>query len=335
MFIDTMSYLTKVSASFRRVWRSPTISDFSGGIGNLPRTGAAVALKALDLSLVPFKPQGNLLETQRLQILGAGLENLFPCLHPQKGQRWAKVSLELADLRKKTSAEPEIRNGLDLSLTTQLINGEPVQIMATAGPEWVKVKAAFQLQKNIGGAWDGYEGYVKSSSIKEISHEKISDSLATLADQLVEEDLRNIIIEHSRTFVDTPYLWGGLSSQGIDCSGLVHLAFRQSGLIIPRDSGPIYSFSYPLKMGQDLKPGDIIYLSPIKKGDSGHLLLFIGENAVIEAAGSPGKVIERTLPFPLDQIVAGEVYPETNSRHQIYFGSLLSQKRPVLLIHNP
>src|SRR5262249_2659741 len=40
----------------------------------------------------------------------------------------------------------------------------------------------------------------------------------------------------ARSFLGAPYEWGGLSAAGIDCSGLVHLAYRLAGVGVPRDS---------------------------------------------------------------------------------------------------
>src|SRR5438045_6123460 len=43
-------------------------------------------------------------------------------------------------------------------------------------------------------------------------------------------------IELARAFLGTPYEWGGVTAQGIDCSGLVHMAYRLAGRVAPRDA---------------------------------------------------------------------------------------------------
>ena len=43
-------------------------------------------------------------------------------------------------------------------------------------------------------------------------------------------------VEQARTLLGTRYEWGGMTSAGIDCSGLVHMAFRACGRLVPRDA---------------------------------------------------------------------------------------------------
>lgn len=43
-------------------------------------------------------------------------------------------------------------------------------------------------------------------------------------------------LEVARTFLGTPYQWGGMTAAGIDCSGLVHMAYRLCGIAVPRDA---------------------------------------------------------------------------------------------------
>ena len=43
-------------------------------------------------------------------------------------------------------------------------------------------------------------------------------------------------MEEARSYLGAPYLWGGMSERGIDCSGLVHMAWRRLGRLVPRDA---------------------------------------------------------------------------------------------------
>ena len=66
------------------------------------------------------------------------------------------------------------------------------------------------------------------------------------------------VIEAARSYQGTPYLFGGTTRLGLDCSGLLQLAFAEAGVDIPRSSNEQAVWGEPVK-ATELRPGDLVF----------------------------------------------------------------------------
>lgn len=108
------------------------------------------------------------------------------------------------------------------------------------------------------------------------------------------------ILSTAKTLVGIPYLWGGTSVKGLDCSGFTKTAYFLNGVILPRDASQqvLYGEAVDIYKAdtvnidaclQNLKPGDLLFFAARKNKVPNaritHTAIYMGEGKFIQAAG--------------------------------------------------
>lgn len=143
---------------------------------------------------------------------------------------------------------------------------------------------------------------------------------------------RKAILKAARLFLDEPYYWGGRVSYrpeilerptGVDCSGLIHLAYRVNGLDVPRDSHEQYLRSRPVMLS-DLKAGDLIFLAKTASPNRiVHVMMWAGNDRVVEAVHEFNIVRVTTISEKLGKPLVDILPLEPAGERFIYFGRLI------------
>ncbi|WP_165305095.1 NlpC/P60 family protein [Pedobacter sp. SYP-B3415] len=136
---------------------------------------------------------------------------------------------------------------------------------------------------------DGREAYV-ANTLVEPYYRWIETAKPTAAN----------ILAVARTLLGVPYLWGGTSVKGVDCSGFTKTSFFLNGVIIPRDASQqvLVGEEVPIltadtldvaKSLKNLQPGDLLFFSAAKsRGGNGrisHTAIYMGNGEFIQSAG--------------------------------------------------
>ena len=157
--------------------------------------------------------------------------------------------VDVASVRAEASAEAE--------QVTQLLPREPVTVHE-ARDGWGRIETAY-----------GYPGWVREDELGE----------AADGDWLPPRRAGDVLME-ARAYMGAPYEWGGMTERGIDCSGLVHMAFRRLGVLVPRDSWQQEEAGEEVPEN-DLRPGDLVCYE-------NHVAFWLGEGRILHASGREG-----------------------------------------------
>lgn len=101
--------------------------------------------------------------------------------------------------------------------------------------------------------------------------------------------VQEIVIRKALSLLGTPYLFGGMTPEGFDCTGFINYVYRTSASIaLPRESHDLVRAGEPVSVA-DLRPADIVYFR-IERQKPLHAGIYLGAGKFIHAPSTGGKV---------------------------------------------
>jgi cell wall-associated NlpC family hydrolase len=155
---------------------------------------------------------------------------------------------------------------------TQALRGEPLTVTRRRGG-WARVTTAY-----------AYPGWVKSGALSPVP-----------AGDWLPPAHEGDPVEEARAYLGAPYVWGGISEQGIDCSGLVHMAWRRLGRLVPRNAGQQEEAA---TLVHEPRYGDLVTYG---REETTHIAFWLGDGRILHATGGRG-VVEEAEPGELREI---------------------------------
>jgi cell wall-associated NlpC family hydrolase len=93
-----------------------------------------------------------------------------------------------------------------------------------------------------------------------------------------------MMVDYAKLLLGAPYLWGGRTVMGIDCSGLVQMCARLSGRVLPRDASQQIREGELVYFLQETQPGDLAFFGE-EDGHITHVGIVMGGEQVIHCSG--------------------------------------------------
>ncbi|HEX4518046.1 MAG TPA: SH3 domain-containing C40 family peptidase [Gaiellaceae bacterium] len=156
---------------------------------------------------------------------------------------------------------------------TQALLHEPLEVDEHRGG-WVRILTAYR-----------YHGWMRAVHVEE--GEGTLPELSEVPPLAIARDL-----------IGAPYEWGGITGRGVDCSGLVHIAYRLSGRLVPRDAWQHELAGMKVRVGQE-QLGDLVTYGG--NGDrADHIAFLLGDDRILHATAREGLgVVEEAEPAEL------------------------------------
>ena len=154
---------------------------------------------------------------------------------------------------------------------TQALAGEPLTVEERRGG-WARIRTAYD-----------YPGWIREEALGDAASSEPWPG-----------DLDHDVLAAARAYLGAPYEWGGMTDRGIDCSGLVHMAYRLTGRLVPRDADQQEAAAIEIDEA-DARPGDLVCFGD--PGAAHHIAFWLGDGWILHATARKGvnAVVEEPL----------------------------------------
>ncbi|MCF8256838.1 MAG: C40 family peptidase [Flavobacteriales bacterium] len=207
-------------------------------------------------------------------------------------------------------------------MVTQLLFGESFQIIGRQGnwrkvrngldgyESWIDVKQFVALEESAYNTFAGHRQVCASDLVQIVTNDVSGAMMPIVAGSSLPnyhqghiafgseaytfdgeinhppeaDDIRRQLLELAMVYRNAPYLWGGRSPFGIDCSGLTQVLFKMVGIAIRRDASQQAEQGHTLSFIEESDIGDLAFFDN-EEGNIIHVGMLLGGNSILHASG--------------------------------------------------
>lgn len=94
--------------------------------------------------------------------------------------------------------------------------------------------------------------------------------------------IRDAVLNLAKKYIGTPYVWGGTSPGGFDCSGFTQYALKQMGISVPRLAYQQANYGTQTSI-RNIRPGDLVFWGNSHNSQGNHIAFYLGNGQILEA----------------------------------------------------
>lgn len=212
-------------------------------------------------------------------------------VHADTGSGWYKVSTD--GQVGYMSADYVSFSGTMALSETGWVDGTGVRMRSAASTDSSVVRVTTMGEQveitGVEGAWykvtaGGVTGYIRGDYVSMTEVEAADSSAASIGEQ---------IVAFAEQYLGTPYVWGGSSPSGFDCSGFVGYVLKNFGYSVNRTAAAMYKNGTAVDKSE-LQIGDEVFFASSSES-IGHVGIYIGDGEFIHSSSGAGRVVISSL----------------------------------------
>ena len=154
---------------------------------------------------------------------------------------------------------------------------------------WIQAKQYYEISEEEYKALKSKKVYLTNKPIVEYNGQFLSMGTPLYeshpdAVEMPSEFHPELMVDYAKMLLGAPYLWGGRTVMGIDCSGFVQVCARLAGLVLPRDASQQVKEGELVYFLQETQPGDLAFFGE-EDGVITHVGIIMGNEQIIHSSG--------------------------------------------------